>query len=128
LDGIAQGSFNALVEDSPHYYLMILEAGGPITFCVLLPHWDRPRARFRICPIAAAQFAAYESIGTNEVMTALLPQGTVDAKSVESWRIDGFVKNERRIRIQLIAIAILRITSNNLGPRTRKSWKGSRRG
>jgi hypothetical protein len=39
--------------------------------------------------------------------------------------IDESAKNERRITIMLIAIEIIRMMSNGLGTRARKSWKVS---
>jgi hypothetical protein len=41
------------------------------------------------------------------------------------YEIDGSVKNERRIRIKLIASEIIRIMSDDLDTRLQKSWKGS---
>jgi hypothetical protein len=38
------------------------------------------------------------------------------------------VKNEKRIRIKLIAIEITRKMRANVGARARKSWKGSGNG
>jgi hypothetical protein len=41
-------------------------------------------------------------------------------KTISESEIDGSVKNERRIRIKLIAMEIIRMMSDDLGTRTRK--------
>jgi hypothetical protein len=49
-------------------------------------------------------------------------------KTIIECEIDGSVKNERRIRTELIAIEIIRMMSDDLGTRAGSSWKGSRDG
>jgi hypothetical protein len=46
-------------------------------------------------------------------------------KNIIESEIDESVKNEKRIRIQLIATEIIRLMSDGLGTKARKSWKGS---
>jgi hypothetical protein len=46
-------------------------------------------------------------------------------KNSIDYEIDGSVKNERWIRIKLIAIDIIGMMSDDLGTKARKSWKGS---
>jgi hypothetical protein len=49
-------------------------------------------------------------------------------KNIITCEIDESVRNERRIKIKLIAIKIVRKMSDNLGTMARKSWKGSKSG
>jgi hypothetical protein len=46
-------------------------------------------------------------------------------KNIIESEIDGSVKNERRIRIELITIEIIRMMSDDVGARVQQSWKGS---
>jgi hypothetical protein len=46
-------------------------------------------------------------------------------KNMIECEIDGSVKNERRIRIKLMAIEIIRMMNDDLVTMAQKSWKGS---